>query len=145
MSKHEFWHHHLGVSVPDLEESIAWWDRVLNFKLEHRGHIPTIPADIAFVRNGAMRVELFEATGAAPLPEGRRIPDEDIRTHGNKHVSFVCESVDAFAEKLRERNADIVWIKDFGDGRKNIFLRDNAGNLIEFVEGPRPNGETSTL
>ena len=145
MSNLEFWHHHLGVSVPNLEESIEWWERVLNFKLEGRGHIPTIPADIAFVRNGPMRVEIFEAPDAAPLPDGRRVPDQDIKTHGNKHISFVCEDVDAFAEELRARNADIVWVKDFGNGKKNIFLRDNAGNLIEFVQGPQPEAEASTL
>lgn len=143
--KESFWHHHLGVSVPDLDAAIEWWGRVLNFQLEQRAHIPTIPADIAFVRNGPMRVEIFEAPDAAPLPASRRVPDEDIKTHGNKHVSFVCEDVDAVAAILRERDADIVWVKDFGGGKKNIFLRDNAGNLIEFVQGPPPESEQAQL
>lgn len=145
MSNIEFWHHHLGVSVPDLDESIAWYGRVLNFELEGKSHIPSIPADIAFVRNGPMRVELFQAPGAKALPEGRRVPDEDIKTHGNKHVSFATADVFGLADELRERGADIVWVKDFGDGRANCFLRDNAGNLIEFVQAPGNSEQTGTL
>jgi methylmalonyl-CoA/ethylmalonyl-CoA epimerase len=130
----EYWHHHLGVSVPNLDEAIAWYERVLGFELERRIRIESIPADVAIIRNGPARIELFEAENAAPLPEGRRMPDEDIRTHGNKHASFACSDVVALADELRARGADIVWVKEFGDGRANCFLRDNAGNLIEFVQ-----------
>jgi len=145
VSQVEFWHHHLGVSVPDLEASIQWYVDVLGFELEHRAHIPSIPADIAFVRNGPMRVELFQAPDAVALPDSRRIPDEDIKTHGNKHVSFACDDVKVLAEVLRERGADIVWVKDFGNGKANCFLRDNAGNLIEFVQAERPTGKIGGL
>jgi len=137
MSGIEFWHHHVGVSVPDLEESIEWYERVLNFNLDRRVHIPTIPADVAFVRNGPLQVELFQASGAESLPPSRRIPDDDIMTHGNKHGCFACADVFALAAELRARGADIVWVKDFGGGRAACFLRDNAGNLIEFVQAAR--------
>ena len=145
MGSIEYWHHHLGVSVPNLEESIQWWQDVLGFELESRGHIPTIPANIAFVKNGPMRVEIFETPNANPLPEGRRVPDEDIKTHGNKHISFATADVFALAEVLKERGADIVWVKDFGDGRANIFLRDNAGNLIEFVQAQPNTGMSGSI
>ena len=36
MSALEFWHHHVGVSVPDLEASIAWYGHVLGFTLVRR-------------------------------------------------------------------------------------------------------------
>jgi catechol 2,3-dioxygenase-like lactoylglutathione lyase family enzyme len=52
-------------------------------------------------------------------------------------VSFAVDNVREFAEELRRRGADIVWVKEMKHG-SNIFIRDNAGNLIEFVQGPRP-------
>jgi predicted enzyme related to lactoylglutathione lyase len=54
MSQLEFWHHHLGVSVPDLEASIDWYRRVLGFELARRQRIETIPADVAILKHGAM-------------------------------------------------------------------------------------------
>lgn len=133
----EFWHHHGGLSVPDLDAAIAWWRAVLGFEVAQRFPIPAIPADVAMLVNGPLHIELFEVAGAKPLPEERRQPDTDVYTHGNKHVSFAVESVREFAEELRRRGADIVWVKEMQHG-SNIFIRDNAGNLIEFVQGSKP-------
>ena len=137
MSQFEFWHHHLGVSVPDLEASIDWYGRVLGFELVRRQRIETIPAEVAILKHGAMHIELFQAAGAKSLPPERREPDSDVRTHGNKHIAFGVADVDAFAQELRRRGADVVWVKHFPHGGANIFIRDNAGNLIEFLEAPQ--------
>lgn len=139
MSSLTFGFHHGGVSVPDLEESIDWYKSVLGFEVERRFPIPAIPAEVAIIRNGDLRMELFEVPGASALPEERREPDSDNRTHGNKHVAFTIGDVDAFSKELKNRNADIVWVKKFPHGA-NIFIRDNSGNLIEFVEEPMPTG-----
>jgi methylmalonyl-CoA/ethylmalonyl-CoA epimerase len=128
-------HHHAAMSVPDLESSITWYDRVLDFKVEARFHIPAIPADCAMLKREGMRIELFQAKDGGPAAAERRHPDTDASTHGNKHAAFAIKDVDEAEESLRERAADIVFVMkhDFG---ANIFIRDNAGNLIEFVYQP---------
>jgi len=88
MSQLEFWYHHVGVSVPSLDEAIAWYDRVLGFKLERRFPIASIPAEIAILKHGALYVELFQPVNFKPLPPDRREPDLDACTHGNKHAAF---------------------------------------------------------
>jgi catechol 2,3-dioxygenase-like lactoylglutathione lyase family enzyme len=127
--------HHGGVSVPDLEASIRWYREVLGFEVEHRFEIPKAHAKVAMIRRGALRMELFEVEDGKPLPEERRVPDRDLQTHGNKHVCFGVQSVDAAELELRAKGVDIVFI-----GRvmqpPNIFMRDNSGNLIEFIEQP---------
>ena len=140
----EFWHHHGGLSVPDLEAAIAWWRAVLGFEVVKRFAIPAIPATVAMLRNGPLHIELFEVAGAKPLPEERRQPDSDLQTHGNKHISFAVHNVREFAAELARRGADIVWVKEMPHGA-NIFIRDNAGNLIEFVQEPPPAAATGLL
>ena len=139
-----FWYHHGGVSVANLDASIAWYRDVLGFALDRRVHIPTIPADVAILRNGDLYFELFEVPGSAALPDARRIPDEDLKTQGNKHVAFVVEDAAAFAAEIEQRGADIVWVKKMPHG-SNAFVRDNSGNLIEFVEEPVPTGIPASL
>jgi methylmalonyl-CoA/ethylmalonyl-CoA epimerase len=131
----ELRHHHGAMSVPNLADAIEWYDRMLGFKVEKRFHIPKIPADVAMLKRGVLRIELFEVPNANPLPDDRRMPDTDNRTHGNKHVAFVVRDAAAFAEELRAKGADIAMVvkQAFGTG---FFVRDNAGNLIEFVEEP---------
>ena len=140
----EFWHHHGGLSVPDLDASIAWWKKVLGFEVERRFFIPTIPAEVAMLRNGPLHIELFMVAGAHALPPERREPDTDVHTHGNKHVSFAVDNAAHFAEELKRRGADIVWVKVMPHGA-NIFIRDNAGNLVEFVQEPRPDENCAAL
>ena len=127
--------HHGGVSVPDLEASIRWYREVLGFEVEHRFEIPKARAKVAMIRRGALRMELFEVEDGKLLPEDRRVPDRDLQTHGNKHVCFGIQSVDEAERELRAKGVDIVFV-----GRvmqpPNIFMRDNSGNLIEFIEQP---------
>lgn len=127
--------HHGGLSVPDLEASIEWYASALGFQVESRIEIPQIPAKVAMLRRGELRMELFEVPGAAPLPPERRQPNRDPHTHGNKHVAFAVQSIDMLVEDLRARNVDIVFVGRFKFGT-NAFVRDNAGNLIEFVQQP---------
>jgi methylmalonyl-CoA/ethylmalonyl-CoA epimerase len=131
----ELKHHHGGVSVPNLDESIEWYGKVLDFKVEKIFEIPQIPAKVAMLRRGDLRIELFEVPEATPMSPDRRIPDRDVHTHGNKHVAFAIRDVDPVEQELRARGADIVWVGRFKHG-SNIFIRDNAGNLIELVQEP---------
>lgn len=129
----EFSYHHTGVSVPNLQDALDWYRTVLGFELEYRRPLPSVPCEMAMVRNGPLRMELFEVKDARPAAESRSTPDEDLRTYGNKHACFLIADVTSFAEELRRRGADIVWVKAPPVG-SNIFIRDHAGNLIEFVQ-----------
>lgn len=129
----DFTFHHAGVSVPSLDTAIDWYGRVLGFALESRFYIDAAKSHTAIVSKGPLRFELFEVEGAAPLPEERRHPPRDLRTHGNKHVAFQVDDLDAFLAEMEAKHVDIAFVvrEAFGSG---CFIRDCAGNLIEFVE-----------
>ncbi len=131
----DFTFHHGGVSVPSLDDAIDWYVRVLGFELERRFAIPPAHAQVAFIRKGPLRFELFEVEGANALPADRRVPDLDLKTHGNKHVAFRINDLDAFLAEMEGKGADIAFVVRAAFG-KGCFIRDCAGNLIEFVEEP---------
>jgi methylmalonyl-CoA/ethylmalonyl-CoA epimerase len=143
-SRLEFWHHHAGVSVPDLDRAIDWYRTVLGFEVEARFPIDVIPAKVAMLKNGPLHIELFEVPNAVPASADRGIPEKDLYTHGNKHVSFAVENVKQLAVELRRRGADIVWVREMEQGA-NLFMRDLYGNLIEFIQGQRPQETVATL
>ena len=124
--------HHGGVSVPDLAEAIDWYRSMLGFEIEKEFPIPAANARVAMIRRGELRFEIFEVADAEPLPEDRRFPDRDVRTHGNKHVAFRVDDIEAMLQSLKDKGADIALVvrEQFGTG---FFVRDCAGNLIEFV------------
>jgi methylmalonyl-CoA/ethylmalonyl-CoA epimerase len=128
--------HHVGISVADLEASIAWYDEYLGFALESVVRIPEDEGGrvAMLVNEGGFRVELFELPGAAPLPDERRHPASDLRTHGVKHLAYQVEGIEAWQDRLRELGANIVWDLRVHEDVKVIFLTDNTGNLVELVE-----------
>ncbi|WP_068079570.1 VOC family protein [Novosphingobium rosa] len=131
----DFTFHHGGVSVPSLDEALDWYGNVLGFELEKRFTIEAARSRTAMVKKGPLRFEIFEVEGAAPLPEDRRHPPSDLKTHGNKHVAFRIADLEVFLAEMEAKKVDIAFVvrESFGKG---CFIRDCAGNLIEFVEEP---------
>jgi catechol 2,3-dioxygenase-like lactoylglutathione lyase family enzyme len=129
----EFTFHHGGVSVPSLDAAIEWYGRVLGFEVEKRFWIEAARSHTAMLCKGPLRFELFEVEGAAPLPDDRRHPPLDVKTHGNKHVAFQIADLEPFLAEMAAKQVDIAFVvrETFGKG---CFIRDCAGNLIEFVE-----------
>ena len=127
--------HHGGISVPNLDASIDWYQLMLGFELENRAFIPQIPAEIAFIRCGDYRIELFQLQDAKALPGDRREPHLDLKTHGHKHLCFAVQDASAAFRELRGKGADIVF-ENVIDGTPMGFLRDNSGNLLELIQFP---------
>lgn len=126
-------HHHGGWSVPDLAASVDWWTEVLGFEKVQDIDIPAIPARIAMMQRGTMRVELFQVPGSEPLHPSRSSMHDDLHRQGMKHMAFAVPDLDAIVAEMTDRGADIVMHRRAPWGAF-LFIRDNAGNLIEFCE-----------
>ena len=69
--------HHGAASVPNLNASIEWYEKMLGFTVENRFEIPGQDVEIAMMRLNDVRMELFEAKNSQPLNPDRREPDTD--------------------------------------------------------------------
>lgn len=138
-AKTRLWPDHAGLSVGDLEASIAWYRDMLGFELVRIVDIPEAEdaGRVALIRHGDFLLEVFCLPKAAPLPEERRHPTTDILTHGFKHVAFAVVDLDALMAELKAKDVDLVWDIAVHDGDRCAFVCDNTGNLVEFVERPR--------
>ena len=127
---------HVGVSVADLDESVAWYCDNLGFKLLRVVDIPEAEEEgrVALLENGDFIIELFCLPGASPLPDHRRYPTTDILTHGVKHVACAVSDLNALMVDLKAKGVDVVWDIPVHDNTRCAFVRDNTGNLVEFVE-----------
>lgn len=125
---------HAGISVADLEASVAWYGDMLAFTVDRIVDVPEDTGRVALIRNGDFILELFCIPGAAPLPEERRHPATDLRTHGIKHVAYAVPDLRALMHELKAKDVDVVWDIVLHDKTLCAFVRDNSGNLVEFVE-----------
>jgi metallo-beta-lactamase class B len=124
---------HVALSVPNIPESIAWYEKMLGFKEVRRGGQST-GQQTAAIRRGNITIELFQLPDAAPLPESRRNPSEDFRTHGVKHFGFEVKNLPAVLAELKAKGVKMAFEMRDNPGTAFAFISDNAGNAIELIE-----------
>lgn len=124
---------HVGISVYDMEESLAWYRDVLGFTLvKDDGYIPPLKAHVVFIERDGFQLELFRYDAPIPLPEARRTPNSDLQTVGTKHVAFAVADMAAMKAHLLEKGADIAHEVNMGADHV-LFIRDCNGVLIELI------------
>jgi metallo-beta-lactamase class B len=126
---------HVALSVPNIAESIAWYEKMLGFKGVVRGQPnPNARQQVADLRRGNVTIELFQLADAAPLPESRKNPSEDFRTHGVKHFGFEVKNLPAVLAELKAKGVKMAFEMRDNPTETFAFISDNAGNAIELIE-----------
>jgi methylmalonyl-CoA/ethylmalonyl-CoA epimerase len=128
---------HVALSVPDIGESVAWYQKMFGFQEVRRGGQPA-GMQTALIQRGDIRIELFQVSGAAPLPESRRNPSEDFRTHGVKHFAFRVQDIRAVLARLQAKGVKVVFELHDYPGAAFAFVSDNAGNAVELIQYKSP-------
>ena len=129
----EISHHHVGISVPDAEESAAWYQKMLGFEVVTRMNQGG-GMTVVHIRRGNCYIELFQIDNAKPLPEYRRDPSADLRVHGTVHFAFQVSDVAAAVRELKAKGAEIAMEPADTPGVAFAFIRDNAGNCFELIQ-----------
>lgn len=127
---------HFAISVADLEESIEWYSRVWGFTVIDRSEIPGENVKVAHLQGKGFILEIFAAEGSQPLAEYRKIPNDDLRVQGNKHISFGVPDGPKAKAEMEAMGVEIVFIA-IVDNTWGCFIHDNSGNLIEVFEEKR--------
>jgi methylmalonyl-CoA/ethylmalonyl-CoA epimerase len=129
--------HHVGISVANLTESIAWYGQHLDFELQWQKDFPEIKTQIAFLKHGDFQIELFEHYQTQAIEPSRKHPLTDMQFQGTKHICFVVENgLEKLFEKFKNEEVDIVMGPMLSPPKDAMmgFVRDNTGNLIEIIE-----------
>lgn len=127
---------HQGISVPDMDASIMWYQKIFGFELISDHFMEFLNARVVFLQLGEFQIELFEYKGAdkKPLPQERLDPNEDLKTCGTKHVAYAVENLHEMVKMLEKEHVEFAKTL-FEVGNDYIcFIRDNSGILIELIE-----------
>lgn len=125
---------HVALSVPNIVETMAWYERMLGFNGTVRPGQPGARQQVADLRRGNITIELFQLADAAPLPESRKNPSEDFRTHGVKHFGFEVKNLPAVLAELKAKGVKMAFDMRVTPTEDFAFISDNAGNAIELIE-----------
>ena len=124
---------HVGISVSDMDAALDWYARNLDFRLVKDDYAPPLKARVCFIQNGEFQLELFRYDDPKPIPQDRLAPNSDLQTVGTKHVAFEVSDMKALREKFVANGVDIAH-EVVMEGNNVMFIRDNSGVLIEFIQ-----------
>ena len=140
---------HTGITVSNLDRSLAFWRDVLGFELSHRTHqtselaseitgIPGAEISLAVVKAPGHKIELVEYHA----PPDRK-PHVDLRPCdvGHVHVALTVDNLDAVVSTIAAsgwKAAGKPQTLQSGPnaGKRVVYVRDPDGTTIEFMQLP---------
>ncbi len=129
--------HHAGISVSNIEQSIVWYQKHLDFELQWSNDFPAIKTKIAFLKHGDFQIELFEHYKTKPMAANRKHPLTDMQIQGTKHICFIIKhGIEDLFKKFVADDVDIVFGPILSPPKDALmgFIRDADGTLIEIIE-----------
>jgi catechol 2,3-dioxygenase-like lactoylglutathione lyase family enzyme len=122
--------HHVAINVPDIDAAIAWYGDVLGFAVERRDFIRGFRGRNALLKHGDFRIELFQNDKLVPRPDEGVSDPAGTEAIGFRQMAFVVDDLRGFTETLKRKGVNIT--RERPDGTV-LFIRDNSGNVLEFV------------
>ncbi|HXM73964.1 MAG TPA: VOC family protein [Chthoniobacterales bacterium] len=140
---------HTGITVSNLERSLAFWQDVLGFELSHRTHqtgelageitgVPDAEISLAVLKGYGHKIELLDYK--AP-PDRKQHVDLRPCDVGSVHVALLVDDLDAVLNAIAAsgwKAAGKPQTLESGPnaGKRVIYVRDPDGTTIEFMQPP---------
>lgn len=131
--------HHYTLSAASLDETVAWYTRVLGFKPTRQSS--THPwGRVAYLQGPGLLLEILEVKDPKPLPSyaAGPEPDTDLMVCGHKHFALLHSNVAAAVRELEALGESVLSFKRVdleGIGEfVAAFIADNTGGLIELPQ-----------
>src|SRR6267378_5232223 len=138
---------HTGITVSNLDRSLAFWQNVLGFELSHRARqTAELASDITGVARAEISIAVVKAPGGHKIelleylaPADRKHVDVRPCDVGSVHVAFTVDNLDAVLQKIAAsgwKAAGKPQTLKTGPnaGKRVVYVRDPDGATIEFME-----------
>ena len=141
---------HTGITVSNLERSLAFWRDVLGFEPSHTAHqtgemareitgVPGAELKLAVLKTpGGHKIELLEYL--APAQRKRHV-DRRPCDLGSTHVALIVDNLDELLSVIEAsgwKAAGKPQTLQSGPnaGKRVVYVRDPDGTTIEFMQSP---------
>ena len=145
---------HTGITVSNLERSLAFWRDVLGFELSHTAHqTGELVREITGVAGTELKLAVLKAPGGhkIELLEYLAPPDRTRHTDlrpcdvGSVHVALTVNDLNAVLQRIVAsgwKTAGKPQTLQSGPnaGKRVVYVRDPDGTTIEFMQTPDQSG-----
>ena len=128
--------HHFGISVPNLEDAVQWYQEKLGFHILKQFDIAELKMRGVFLGVNGIQLEIVERAESQPNPASPSSAADQLLLQGIKYIAFAVNDVDSVAANLKQHGVEIAWEPSTFEHLKFRFchVKDNNGNLIKIVQ-----------
>jgi catechol 2,3-dioxygenase-like lactoylglutathione lyase family enzyme len=119
---------HTGISVYDLDRSVAWYTKKLGFQEIKRFEKPDLEIKGAALKCGDCILEILQPDTPQLILGGENTLAGSLRKTGNNHFAISVDDAKSLFSEFKEKEINLV--SDLQDN-KFFFCRDPDGTLIE--------------
>jgi catechol 2,3-dioxygenase-like lactoylglutathione lyase family enzyme len=143
---------HTGLTVANIERSLAFWQEVLGFELSHRAHhtgdlasevtgVPGAEISIAVLKGYGHKIELLQYLA----PSDRKHVGLRPCDVGSVHVALLVDDLNAVLNTIaasgwKAAGKPQTLKSGPNAGKRVVYVRDSDGTTIEFMQAPPPDG-----
>ncbi len=143
---------HTGITVANLERSLAFWQNVLGFELSHQAlHTGDLAGEVTGVAGAEISLAVLKGYGHKIelleylAPSDRKHVDLRPCDVGSVHVALLVDNLDAVLSAIAAsgwRAAGKPQTLKTGPnaGKRVVYVRDPDGTTIEFMQPPSEKG-----
>jgi methylmalonyl-CoA/ethylmalonyl-CoA epimerase len=102
--------------------------------VEFQFHVAAIGGNGAFLSLGSLKLELWELTGAKPVPEERKTPNLDLLTNGTKQMAFSVPDLQSTLEALFHAGVKIAAVQR----HRGLPMQEEADPRLAFDPSRKP-------
>ena len=141
---------HTGITVSNLERSLAFWRDVLGFEFSHRAHqTGERPEQITGVKGAELKLAVLKTPSGHKIelleyfaPADRRHVDLRPCDIGHVHVALIVDDLDAMLRRIATSGWNAVGKPQSlttgpNAGKRVVYVRDPDGMTIEFMKVPK--------
>jgi methylmalonyl-CoA/ethylmalonyl-CoA epimerase len=123
---------HLGIAVKSIDESLAYYEKVLGLKCERIEVVESQKVKTAFISIGEVHLELLEPTS----PDSAIAKFIEKKGEGLNHVAYYTDDIEGQLRQAAENGAQLLSEKPFPGANNKLvaFLhpKSTGGVLTEF-------------
>ena len=142
---------HTGITVSNLERSLAFWRDVLGFEISHAAHQKgKMAQEITGVEGAEIKLAVLRVPGGHKIelleylaPADRKRADIRPCDVGSVHVALLVNDLDSVLERIAASNwkaAGKPQMLQSGPnaGKRVVYVRDPDGTTIELMQIAEP-------
>jgi glyoxylase I family protein len=142
---------HTGITVSNLERSLAFWRDVLGFEFSHTAHQTCeMACEITGVAGAEIKLAVVKAPGGHKIELLEYLAPADRKRHadvrpcdiGSVHVALIVNDLDAVLSAINASGWNAAGKPQTlqsgpNAGKRVVYVRDPDGTTIEFMQQPR--------